>query len=270
MTYLSELLHRHDDEDHDGGGSDNPEDVSIHHIAFVTKTLSKLVQFECVIVNQFLHHCHLFYPKYEEIQAEDFSEHIKMLKDFEIFLEDYRKHCEEYILITDENEEKMYRNSKLNPLRDMLFKYWYRFYNVQNIESFTFYLQFENPNFLILSETAKVSIELEIKYLDFIYKYFLSEFSRIMSSLDTNKDSPLFQLHLITIQEDYRHWIADLSFFHDRTISDLNLLKFIISKNLIPKRTDYELINYNIEKVNYYIGKLIKTIKEIYDYIDNS
>ena len=271
MTYISDILFGTDEdvnEEHDHGGSKSVT-ASIHHIAFVTKTLSKLIRFECTIVNQFLHHCHLFYPKYEEITEEDFSARVRKLKDFEIFLDSYRKCCEQYILITDEKIEKSYRNSKLNSFRDELFEYWYRFYDTTNPESFTYYMQYENVNFLILSEKAKNSIELELQYLDFNYRYFLSEFSRIMASLDTNEDSPLYELHLNTIQEDYRHWFADLSFFFDRVINDHTAIKAIIAKSLIPKKTDYDSINFNILKVVSYITKLKNTIKEIYDFIDN-
>lgn len=243
-------------------------DVSIYHIAFVTKTIQKMIILECVIVTQFLHHCHLFYPKYEEITAEDFSSHVQMLKDFEVFLEGYLRQCEKYLRIINDEEEKIFRKTILKPLREEFFHYWYRFYDITQRESYTYYLQYDNENFLILSEKAKESIELEMKYLDFIYKYILSEFSRIMDSLDTSTDSPLYSLHVVTISEDYRHWYADLSFFQDRQLSSLTILKTIITKSLLPKRSDYVAINENITKVVSYITKLKNTINDIYTFID--
>lgn len=243
-------------------------EVSIYHIAFVTKTIQKMIMLECIIVTQFLHHCHLFYPKYEEITAEDFSLHVQMLKEFEVFLERYLRQCEKYLRIINDEEEKIFRKTILKPLREEFFHYWYQFYDITNKESYTYYLQYDNDNFLILSEKAKESIELEMKYLDFIYKYILSEFSRIMNSLDTSTDSPLYVLHVAIINEDLRHWFADLSFFQDRQLSSLAILKTIILKSLLPKRNDYISINENITKVVSYITKLKNTINDIYTFID--
>jgi len=262
MNYLRKLTRHEDDVENEE--NDNRIDVSIHHIAFVTKTLSKLIKFECIVADQFLHHCHLFYPKYEEIKGEDFSAHIKLLKDFETFLEKYRKECQQYMLIDNEQQEKQFRKNTIKPLRAELFRYWYRLYNKENKESFSYYIF----RLLILNDSAIASIDLELSYLDFIYKYLLSEFSGLMSTLDTSKDSPLYLLHIYTIQEDYRHWYADLSFFHERIITDIVKLKVIINKNLLPKASDYDSVNKNLEKVNSYITKIKDTNHEIFDFID--
>ena len=243
-------------------------EVSIYHIAFVTGTIQKLITFESIIVEQFLHHCHLFYPKYEEIVGEDFSLHIQMLKDFEVFLETYLEELRKYLLINDDEQEKTFRKTILKPLREEFFLFWYRFYDITQKESYTYYLQYDNENFLILSEKAKESIELEMKYLDFIYKYILSEFSGIMKSLDPSINSPLHTLNVSTINEDYRHWLADLSFFQDRQLSSLAIIKSIITKSLLPKRSDYIEINKNIAKVVSYITKVKNTINDIYTFID--
>lgn len=263
MNYLRQLS-RHSDDEINNEENYNRIDVSNHHIAFVTRTLYKLIKFECIVADQFLHHCHLFYPKYEAIKDEDFSEHIKLLKNFENFLEEYRKKCQEYLLIDNEQDEKRFRKKTLKPLRAELFRYWYRLYNKENRESFSYYIF----RLLILNTSAIASIDLEFSYLDFIYKYLLSEFSGLMSTLDTSQDSPLYPLHIYIIQEDYRHWYADLSFFHESIITDIVKLKVIISKNLLPKASDYESVNNNLKKLNYYITKIKATNQEIFDFID--
>lgn len=243
-------------------------DVSIYHIAHVTKTIQKMIMLEHVIITQFLHHCHLFYPKYEEIRAEDFSPHVQMLKEFEVFLEGYLRQCETYLLISNDEQEKTFRHDILKPLREEFFKYWYRFYDTTKQESYTYYLQYDNENFLTLSEEAKESIELEMKYLYTIYEFIRSEFSRIFNNLDSSTDSPLYNLNKGFIGEDYRHWFADLSFFQDRQLSSLAIIKSIITKSLLPKRSDYISINENITKVVSYITKLKHTINDIYTFID--
>ena len=242
------------------------ESASTHHIAFVTKTLRRLIQFEYSFANQLLHHCHLFIPRYEETE-EDFGTHITLLQTFESFLEEYQHNFDIYFQIKNEDEEKEFRKAVIEPLREKFFSFWRRFYNGNNSESFVYFLQFENP-WIILSDTAKETIKGELDYFDFIYMTNLQDFSTIMAPLDKSEDSPLFSLHTVLIDEDYRHWYADAQFFHGKLLTDLTRINNIINRNLLPKRTDYVSIENNIEKVKGYIQKITDTQKTIFESID--